>query len=215
MNRWIRAVLFWGSLVVATPVCHGEPEVFFTSQQSVEEKMVRLIERADVSIDMALFELRSPRLAGVLARAKERGVRVRLILDAEHAKQGLAAGEVRLLGGKNMGGRGIMHHKFALFDKKQVVTGSFNWTPGAEHANYENALLLDDPNMVGAYSREFETLWRRALEGPPPTGPAPGTNAPKRRSKSRHSTANRLKTIRIRVTRPVIKCRRKAQTYRP
>ena len=215
MDQRLRTGIVVCFLVGMARLGRGATEAFFTSQESVEEKMVRLIERADVSIDMALFELRSPRLAAVLARAKERGVRVRLILDAEHAKEGLAAGEVRFLGGKNGGGRGIMHHKFALFDQKQVVTGSFNWTPGAEHANYENALLLDDPKTVGAYGREFDTLWRRALEGPPPTGPAPGTNTLQRRSKSRHSALNKLKTIRIRVGKPVIKCRRKTHTNRP
>src|SRR5437016_13692232 len=108
------------SLALVAPRSYGATEVFFTSQQSVEERMAGLIERADTSIDMALFELRSARLASTLARAKERGVRIRLILDAEHAKQDLAAGEVRLLGGKKGIGRGIMHHKFAL-DRKSVV----------------------------------------------------------------------------------------------
>ena len=177
--------------------------------------MVGLIERAGASIDVALFELRSARLAGALARAKERGVRIRLILDAEHAKQDLAAGEVRLLGGKKGSGRGIMHHKFALFDRQKVVTGSFNWTPGAEHANYENALLIDDADTVSAYGREFETLWRRAHAGPPPNGAAAGTYDPGQRSKSKHSTQPWLKSIRIRVCKTVRKCGRKSHTYRP
>src|SRR5258706_3026782 len=114
-----------------------------------------------------------------------------------------------------MRGRGVMHHKFAVFDRKKVVTGSFNWTPGAEHANYESALLIDDAGTVSAYGREFKTLWRRALVGPPPNGMAVGTNALPRRSIARHTTRNRLKFIRIRVPKPVIKCRRKAHTNRP
>lgn len=211
-RQW-RFALCW-LLVLARPSFAGT-QVYFTSQESVEERMVRLIERSTASIDIALFELRSAKLAAALEQAKGQGVRVRLILDASHRQQDLSAGEVRCLAGKNGGGRGVMHHKFALFDHKQVVTGSFNWTPGAEHANYENALLLDDPETVNAYGREFETLWRRAVAGPPPSGTASGTNNPERRSKSRHSIRNYLKCIKIRMGRPVMKCRRKAHTNRP
>ena len=201
-------------LLDAIGPCYAAPEVFFTSQESVEDHMVRLIDRADNSIDMALFELKSARLVGVLARAKERGVHVRLILDAEHAREDLAAGEVRLLGGKKGSGRGIMHHKFALFDRKQVVTGSFNWTPGAEHSNYENALLLDDPRTVSAYSQEFETLWRRALAGPPPGGSPVAPAAIMHRRSDRRSREHLLKSIRIKVPKPVRIGRHKTHTCR-
>ena len=108
-----------------------------------------------------------------------------------------------------------MHHKFALFDRKEVATGSFNWTPGAEYANYENALMIDDSGTVEAYNREFEMLWQRALKGPLPNGIRKGTNAPERRSKKRHPMQNRLKSIRIRVSKPVIKGHRKTHTNRP
>ena len=91
-----------------------------------------------------------------------------LILDASQRGKDLSVGEVRWLGGKRREGHGVMHHKFVLFDRKKVVTGSFNWTPGAEYANYENALLIDDADTVDAYWREFDTLWRRAREGPAP-----------------------------------------------
>src|SRR5579864_6473043 len=151
----------------------GATQVFFTSQESVETEMVRLIEQAHSSIDLALYEFRSANLADAVRRAKARGVRVRVVLDSSRREQDLVAGEVRWLGGKHEGGRGIMHHKFVLFDQDRVVTGSFNWTPGAEHANYENALLIDDANTVQAYAGEFETLWRRASEGPPPGGNPP------------------------------------------
>src|SRR5690349_2863981 len=108
MGRFWRIGSILCSLTLMAPPARAETKAFFTSQESVEEKMVGLIERASTSIDMALFELRSPRLAGALAKAKARGVRIRLILDAEHAKQDLAAGEVRLLGGKNARNRGVM-----------------------------------------------------------------------------------------------------------
>jgi phosphatidylserine/phosphatidylglycerophosphate/cardiolipin synthase-like enzyme len=57
-----------------------------------------------------------------------------------------------------------MHHKFAVFDERLVVTGSYNWTNSAEHANYENIILLDDPGVVNRFRQEFPRLWREARE---------------------------------------------------
>ena len=187
MARWPHLGRILCSLILLAHPSFGATKVYFTSQESVEAKMIELIEQSRSSIDMALFELRSVPLVSALSRAKGRGVKIRLVLDASHRDQDLGAGEVRWLGGKNAGNRGVMHHKFALFDQKQVATGSFNWTPGAEHANYENALLLDDTETVKAYIQEFETLWRRAFEGPPPSGSPASSNHIPWLGKSRHS----------------------------
>ena len=56
-------------------------------------------------------------------------------------------------------GRGIMHHKFAIFDGRFLVTGSYNWTDSAERFNYENALFLDDPAVVQPYRAHFERVF--------------------------------------------------------
>jgi len=191
-------------------------QAFFTSQESIESEVLGRIEGATSTIDIALFELRSPRLATAVKNASGRGVNVRLVLDASHRQEDLPAGQVRWLGGKNSGGRGVMHHKFALFDGKEVLTGSFNWTPGAEHANYENALLTDDAHTVKEYGQEFETLWRRSLVGPPPTGKSNLQTDPGRRPKHRSSPKHQsLKSIKIRAPKPVIKKKRKTHTNRP
>ena len=54
-----------------------------------------------------------------------------------------------------------MHHKFALFDDRVLVNGSFNWTRSASHANEENLLLTDDGVAVAAFAARFDELWRR------------------------------------------------------
>ena len=60
------------------------------------------------------------------------------------------------------------HDKFAIFDGRLLVTGSYNWTSSAEAWNYENALFLDDPALITRYAVRFERL----LAGPAvtPTG---------------------------------------------
>ncbi len=214
MERWChRGFILCCFFVLSRPVC-GATQAFFTSKESVEVEIFRLIEKSRSSIDMALFELKSPKLVGALKRALGRGVHVRLLLDTSHRGEDLSAGEVRWLGGKSIRGRGVMHHKFVLFDKEKVVTGSFNWTPGAEYANYENALVIDDSKTVNAFSEEFETLWRRAIEGPPPHGESSEKNHEIKRQKH-HSPWYRPKYIKIKVFKPVIKRHHKAPTNRP
>jgi phosphatidylserine/phosphatidylglycerophosphate/cardiolipin synthase-like enzyme len=58
----------------------------------------------------------------------------------------------------------LMHHKFAVFDERLVATGSYNWTNSAEHANYENLVVLEEPALVSRFQQEFRRLWREANE---------------------------------------------------
>ena len=51
-----------------------------------------------------------------------------------------------------------MHHKFAIFDGKLLVTGSYNWTDSAERVNHENVLFVDDPAVIQRYQAHFERL---------------------------------------------------------
>lgn len=55
-----------------------------------------------------------------------------------------------------------MHNKFAVFDGKLAVTGSFNWTTSADDYNFENALFLSDPAIVARIEEEFERIWSQA-----------------------------------------------------
>jgi len=159
------------ALVLLMQSVSAMTRVFFTSQESVETELVGLIDESQSTIDLALFRFASQPLALAINRARVRHVRLRLVLDGHSEAEGktntlgiaFVAGEVRRLDGKRGGTQGIMHHKFVLFDKERVVTGSFNWTAGAEHRNYENALLTDSTDVVAAYGNEFERLWDRAV----------------------------------------------------
>jgi mitochondrial cardiolipin hydrolase len=51
-----------------------------------------------------------------------------------------------------------MHHKFAIFDQKILVNGSFNWTHSATQVNEENILVTSDAGLVTEFSQQFEKL---------------------------------------------------------
>ena len=130
----------------------------------LRDRLLRAINLTKASIDLAIFDFTSGELAGALLAARERGVAIRVVADARQA-QGkhseipllLERGvKVRLARGN---ARGIMHHKFAIFDGKLLVTGSYNWTDSAERFNHENAIILDDPVVIGRYQVSFERLY--------------------------------------------------------
>ena len=52
-----------------------------------------------------------------------------------------------------------MHHKFAVFDRRLLATGSYNWTRSAARNNHENIAITDDPRLVEPYRDEFDRLW--------------------------------------------------------
>jgi mitochondrial cardiolipin hydrolase len=146
-------------------------EVLFTSSVPVAERIKRLLAEASGSIDCALYRLGNATLAQGLRDAAQRGVPVRVILDRGKVGEGLSrpgwleesSVACRLSAGRS-GLKSKMHHKFAVFDRKVAVTGSYNWSDESEQDNYENLVILREPALVEAYVREFEELWKQASE---------------------------------------------------
>ena len=58
---------------------------------------------------------------------------------------------------------GSMNNTFAIFDGKLIVTGSYNWTEYAEKFNYENALFIDEADVVEKYKEEFASLYDKSV----------------------------------------------------
>lgn len=144
-------------------------EVYFSPNGGIRQRLLRAIEESRKSIDIAVYNFTASQLAEALYAAKARGVRVRVLTDRERADTGGSGVRGLRLNGITVRALGVpeqslMHHKFAVFDERLVVTGSYNWTNSAEHANYENIILLDDPGVVNRFRQEFLRLWREARE---------------------------------------------------
>ena len=58
-----------------------------------------------------------------------------------------------------------LHHKFAVIDRKTVITGSFNWSPSAAHTNDETLLIIESHQLAQHFIREMDRLWRGAELG--------------------------------------------------
>lgn len=151
----------------------SDTEVIFARTDSIAEVIETLVGAATSSIDAALYGFSSPRLADALEEAQVRKLRLRLVLDTNKYRETAGCQRVlterkipfRLASGRD-GAGGKMHHKFALLDRKLVLTGSYNWTVASEDRNYENLLILRSPDLVQAYRTEFTALWEKSLKVP-------------------------------------------------
>lgn len=65
-------------------------------------------------------------------------------------------------------GSGLMHHKFAVIDRRVVITGSTNFTPSCVHGdpddprtrgNVNHLLRFDSAELAGLFVEEFERMW--------------------------------------------------------
>jgi mitochondrial cardiolipin hydrolase len=141
-------------------------QTLFTSQGSVARTIERLLLEARVSVDAALYRITNPRLARALGQARDRGLRVRLLVDRNKYQETAATRKLltenslpfqAIYGRKEKGSK--LHHKFAVLDRHIVLTGSYNWTIDSEERNFDHMLVLRDPYLALAYEREFERLW--------------------------------------------------------
>ena len=165
--RLFGVALTFSCLLIATTA--PASEVYFSPNGRVRQRLVRAIQDSRKTIDIAVYNFTASELAEALYAAKARGVHIRVLVDRERAEAGasgirglrLNGVPVRTLGVPD---QSLMHNKFAVFDERLVATGSYNWTNSAEHANYENLVVLDTPELVRRFQQEFHRLWREAKE---------------------------------------------------
>jgi phosphatidylserine/phosphatidylglycerophosphate/cardiolipin synthase-like enzyme len=62
----------------------------------------------------------------------------------------------------NIPNNGILHYKFAIFDKYIVLTGSMNWTYSGANNNDEVILIIYSKFLANAYFQEFNKRWIQA-----------------------------------------------------
>ena len=139
-------------------------EAYFSSEGHVKNEIVKAIENSRSSIDIAIFDFTSQDIKASIEKSKNKGIKIRIIADSRQAngahsvvqsllKEGFS---VKIVHGKS---GGIMHHKFAIFDKALLFTGSYNWTDNAENHNFENAIFVSDPGVIKQYQSEFDKIW--------------------------------------------------------
>jgi cardiolipin hydrolase len=136
-------------------------EACFSPDEPCVYKLIRFIQSAKETLDIAIFDITDKRVAtAIIEQAKV--ARIRLVLnrrtkDSTGAYQMLRDAHILTRIGKQ---RGIMHNKITLVDGKRLQLGSYNYSYGASNSNQENQLYLANPTIVERYKARFEKMWR-------------------------------------------------------
>ena len=140
-----------------------EVNIYFSPQgYAMYRGVIPLIREARDSIDISIFFLTHKNVSKELVKAKNRGVSIRIILDATAASNGYSKHNYLRDNGipvkvENWGGK--MHMKSAIIDKKHLIVGSMNWTGAGESKNDENTLIIKNFKDSPKYQRFYNLMW--------------------------------------------------------
>ncbi len=134
---------------------------YFCPEDNCSQVVIGWIERANESIDLAMYSFTLDSIGEALMRAKERGVRVRVILEAERIDRYSEYGRLKAAGVEVRLDRNsyLMHNKFMVVDGRIVLTGSFNYTWSGDRKNDENLVVIVDDRIASSYESEFDEMW--------------------------------------------------------
>ncbi len=130
------------------------------SFQHCADTVIAFIDAARTSLQVAICWFTHPLVFQALQRAAARNVHVTLLLDYDHINfqpLGLDFPALEAAGATVLAypGPGLLHHKFAVADSCQVLTGSFNWTRTNQR---DHVAVVQDMGLAAQFSAAFEVL---------------------------------------------------------
>lgn len=141
----------------------AEIRIFFSPKGGIAEEIIRQIDNAQKYIDIAIYSFTYEPIAEAIIRAKNRGVKIRILMDKEQSKGKYSKYKFFLDNGISVlqnRHAGIMHNTIAIIDGKVLFTGSYNWSKSAEERNEENLLeFIDEEGVIEIYQERLDYLW--------------------------------------------------------
>ena len=147
-------------------VINGVPvENYFSPEDKVGEKITEKLKQANSSIYFMAFSFTDDRMGKVLREKAKAGVLIKGVFEtvgsgtkySEFGPLSKAGIDVRQDGNPY-----LMHHKVFIIDEKIVITGSFNFSAGADESNDENVVIIEDPALAKAFMAEFQRVYSAA-----------------------------------------------------
>ena len=142
--------------------------MYFSPNGGCQEEVVAQLTKAQKTIDIAMYSLTSREIAQAIVKAKERNIKIKIVLDRSQILDHFSKFKYLLNKGVDVKfhlGAGLMHNKFAVIDDRILLTGSFNWTVSAQKKNAENLLVLSDKELAQKYIKQFKVLWSQKRAG--------------------------------------------------
>ncbi len=159
-------------------------EVYFTEPKypdrpenhigGIDERFVEFVDAAGQTLDIAVYDFDLQNVAEALARARARGVRVRMVTDSDtvgnerderiqEALEIVGRGGIPIVADERLA---IMHHKFAVRDRQEVWTGSWNMTTGDTYRLNNHAARMRSPELADRFANEFDEMFTQRKFGP-------------------------------------------------
>jgi phosphatidylserine/phosphatidylglycerophosphate/cardiolipin synthase-like enzyme len=140
----------------------------------LDERLVALMDRADQTLDVAIYDFDLQNVAQAMARAAGRGARVRMVTDSDtlgntrDQKIQAAFRTVQEAGIPIVADNRepLMHHKFTVVDGEWVQTGSWNYTDGDTYRLNNNLAIVRSRELAENYTAEFEKMFVQRRFGP-------------------------------------------------
>ena len=165
----MRVVLFCLLLFVAPALAapeHPVVAVCFTPGADCDSRLIELIDNAQKTVRVAAYTLTSEPIADALIRARQRNVKVWVVLDRNQRRarkaQGAACGNMAS-GVRYDCEHQLMHNKFVVVNIMRTVTGSYNFTEAAQERNAENMLILHDKPTAQRYADNWGWHWSHSV----------------------------------------------------
>jgi phosphatidylserine/phosphatidylglycerophosphate/cardiolipin synthase-like enzyme len=171
----VTLVIFTLSLFPSSALAEMVVQACFSPQGKCSAYILREIDQAKKELLVAVYAFTNDELANALVQAKKRGVAIQVVIDRDFdVRTDNSKGKffesnkipLRRVAGTRVKSlerdAGLMHQKFAIIDRKTLLTGSYNWTHSAENSNDENLLLFRDAGpLAEEYRQAFLRLWDR------------------------------------------------------
>ncbi len=144
-----------------------EIETLFAAEDEVNSKLADLVRTAGQNVRFLAFSFTDDQLGDAMIEMAGKGRTVEGVFEktggtskyAEYGKMKAANLDVHLDGNPT-----FMHEKVIIIDDSTLVTGSFNFSSGADGDNDENLLIIRNaPELVKKYLAEYERVKATAV----------------------------------------------------
>jgi phosphatidylserine/phosphatidylglycerophosphate/cardiolipin synthase-like enzyme len=134
----------------------------------IRKKIQKNIDQAKESILVSVAWFTSKELLGNLVDKLDTGCKVEILISDHSENKRLSYDKFIEKGGQvfivpTRSGK-FLHDKFAIFDHKKVIAGSYNWTNSAEFYNHEFIIQSEESLLIKQFTICFENLKKSIIK---------------------------------------------------
>lgn len=138
------------------------------SFHNIQATIIENIQNANEDVRIAIAWFTNKEIHGELIERIDKGVKCIILVSDDILNKRLNLQSLEKHGGEikiiPTAETKFLHEKFAIFDNKILITGSYNYTKKAEYANYESVIITDDSKLIQQYNIRFKNIYNSAKQ---------------------------------------------------